>query len=281
VPIPTELVCQITRLDPMPLTAQRLMRALQDERLGPEQLAGYIQFDPAMASGVLRLANSAAFGGVATGNLREAIVRVGTSKLVEIVLGDTIQRMKTQVPMYGLGENELWRHSAAASLAVTALRQEKPSANVPESASIAALLHDIGKLVMGRYMKADMFAILERCRERSLTFVDAEHELLGCDHTEFGAALSRQWGLPDEITHAIERHHQRIIVKPTATIDAVVIGNLVAKTVGAGLGAEGLNLAADGDSSTRLGLTFTNYGHICLQTLTWLKELEGSYHVAA
>jgi HD-like signal output (HDOD) protein len=166
VPLPTEFVRQITRLDPMPMTAQRLMRALQDERVGPAAIAGYVQFDPAIASGVLRLANSAAFGGVATVNLREAIVRVGTSKLVEMVLGDTLQRMKAGVPMYGLDENELWRHSAAASLAVTALRQEKPSANVPESASIAALLHHIGKLVMGRFMQADMSLILERCRDR-------------------------------------------------------------------------------------------------------------------
>jgi len=189
--------------------------------------------------------------------------------------------MKTQVPMYGLGEHELWRHSAAASLAVTALRQERPSAEVPESASIAALLHDIGKLVMARYLQADMSAILLLARERTLTFVEAEHELLGCDHTEVGGALGRQWGLPDEITHAIERHHQRSIVEPTPTIDAVVIGNLVAKTVGAGLGAEGLNLAADSEASQRLGLTFTNYGHICLQTMTWLKELEASYRFAA
>ena len=186
VPLSTEFVRHISRLDPMPLTAQRLMRALQDEQVGPAQLAGYVQFDPAMASGILRAANSAAYEGAATANLREAIVRLGTSKLVELVLGDTLKRMKVQVPMYGLGENDLWRHSAAASLGVAALRLERPSAGVPESASIAALLHDIGKLVMARYLQADLSAILELCRDRKLAFVEAERELLGCDPPRSG-----------------------------------------------------------------------------------------------
>jgi putative nucleotidyltransferase with HDIG domain len=189
--------------------------------------------------------------------------------------------MKTSIPMYDFDENELWRHSAASSLAVKALRQEQQSANVPESASVAALLHDIGKLVMVRHLHADMLAILALCRERDLTFVEAEHEVLGCDHTEVGGALSRHWGLPNDITDAIERHHQQPILYPTPTIDAVVVANLVAKSIGAGLGAEGLNLAADRGSYKRLGLTFASYGRICLQTLSWLKALEASYHIAA
>ena len=56
-----DLLEGIEHLDPLPITAQRLVKALDDERIGPAQIADYIEYDPAVASSVLRLANSAAW----------------------------------------------------------------------------------------------------------------------------------------------------------------------------------------------------------------------------
>jgi putative nucleotidyltransferase with HDIG domain len=258
------------------------LKALQDDDIGPARIAGYVEFDPAMASAVLRLANSAAYGGmIRTTSLRDAVTRLGTARLLDIVLGDALQRLKAHVPMYGLGEDELWLHSVGASLAVRALQQECPSAGVPESASVAALLHDIGKIVMARYMKADVRAILARSAEKAITFVDAERDLLGCDHAEVGGALARHWGLPDDMTRAIEQHHQGPPADPSPTMDAVIIANMAAKTIGAGLSAEGHNLYVDRDAPRRMGLDFASFARICLQTMTSLTELKATYNVAA
>ena len=281
-PVPAELISRIERLDPMPMTAHRLMRVLHDDDAGPARIAGCVEFDPAMASAVLRLANSAAYGGaVRIASLREAVARLGTSKIVDIVLGDSLQRLKANVPMYGLGEDELWLHSVAASLAVRALQQERRRAGIPEAASVAALLHDIGKLVMARFLKADAQAILARGAEQGITFVEAERGLLGCDHAEVGGALGRHWGLPDEVTDAIEHHHQTPAAPPSALRDAVVVANIVAKTIGAGLGAEGHNLYVDPNAPKRLGLDFAGFSRVCLQTMTSVQELKQTYSAAA
>jgi putative nucleotidyltransferase with HDIG domain len=281
-PVPAELIGRIERLDPMPMTAHRLMRVLQDDDAGPARIAGLVEFDPAMASAVLRLANSGAYGGsVRIANLREAVARLGTAKMVDMVLGDSLQRLKTNVPMYGLGEDELWLHSVAASLAVRAIQQERRSAGIPEAASVAALLHDIGKLVMARFLKADVQAILARSAEQGITFVRAERELLGCDHAEVGGALGRHWGLPDEMIDAIEHHHDTPTAPPTPLRDAVVVANIVAKTIGAGLGAEGHNLYVDANAPKRLGLDFAGFSRVTLQTMTSLQELKASYNKAA
>ena len=281
-PLPTDFVNQITRLDPMPVSVQRLMRALEDEDVGPAEIATFVENDPAMTSSVLRLANSAAYAGAWSAiSLRAAIVRLGKAKILDTVLGGAIQKLKANVPMYGLGEDELWVHSAAAQLAVRALQQEVPSAGIPDSAATAALLHDLGKIILGRYMKADARVILGLSRMKAFTFVEAERELLGCDHTEAGAALARHWGLPDEIVRAIESHHEDPIADPSPTLDAVVVANLVAKSVNAGLGAEGLNLKIDQASTRRLGLNLTLFSRVCLQTHTQLIELKRAYSVAA
>ena len=105
-------------------------------------------------------------------------------------------------------------------------------------------------------MKADVKQILALRDERGIAFVEAERELFGCDHAEVGGAVARHWGFPDDITDAIEHHHQVPVEKPNPTVDAVIIANLAAKAVGTGLGAEGMDLRLDEQVNRRLKLDF-------------------------
>lgn len=280
--IPKDLLTGIERLDPLPVTLQKLLRALENENIGPAQVADYVEYDPAVASGVLRLANSAAFGGLArTDTLRDAVVRLGTTRILDIVLGDYVKRLKVDAPMYDLHEDDLWAHSVAASLAVKALERECRKAAIPKSASIGALVHDIGKLVMVRFLKADLDSILALRDARNITFVEAEREMFGCDHAEVGAEMAARWGFPADVREAIEMHHQVPLVKPSPAVDAVVIANLAAKAIGTGLGAEGMDLAIDEGCHERLGLDFSGFSRVCIQTMIWLREVKASYGVAA
>jgi putative nucleotidyltransferase with HDIG domain len=277
--IPQGLLHGIERLDPLPITIQRLVKALEDENVGPAQIAEHVQFDPAVAASVLRVANSAAYMGLqSVGSLRDAVVRLGTTKLLDIVLGDYLKRIKVAAPMYDLAEDDLWLHSAAASLAVKALMKEKPRAGVTEMASIAALVHDIGKLVMVRYLKADVKTILKRRDEKGISFVEAERELFECDHAEVGGEMATRWGFPEEVAFAIAHHHD-VPVPANPTLDAVVVANLVAKAIGTGLGAEGMDLRIDDKAFRRVGLDFAGFSRLCIQTMNWLKDVKAAYNV--
>jgi putative nucleotidyltransferase with HDIG domain len=206
-------------------------------------------------------------------------VRLGGAKLLDVVLGDYLRRIKVSAPMYDLAEDDLWLHSAAASMAIKALRQERPGAAIPEIATVAALVHDIGKLVMGRYLKADVKQILRLRDARGMSFVEAEREMFNCDHAEVGGAMATRWGFPTDVIEAIAFHHQAPILAPTPTTDAVVIANLAAKAIGTGLGAEGMDLRFDEQVSRRLGLDFGGFSRICIQTMIWFKELKASYGI--
>lgn len=279
--IPQGLLQGIDRLDPLPVTAQRLLKALQDEEVGPAKIAEYVQYDPAVVSTVLRVANSAAYGGWSrVDTIRDAVVRLGAARLLDIVLGDYLKRLKVNAPLYDLAEDDLWLHSAATSLAVKALQKERPRAAIPEIASIAALVHDIGKLVMVRFLKADVKQILALRDEQQIAFVEAERGLFGCDHAEVGAEMARRWGFPAEVTAAIESHHQAPVANPSPTTDAVIIANLAAKAVGTGLGAEGMDLRLDEQVHRRLKLDFAGFSRVCIQTMTWLKDLKASYGIS-
>jgi HD-like signal output (HDOD) protein len=78
------LLDRVVDICPFPATAQRLMTLVNDERAPVESIAGAVQCDPALATQVLRVANSAAFrhaGGDAVRDLRQALVVIGLEEL--------------------------------------------------------------------------------------------------------------------------------------------------------------------------------------------------------
>ena len=258
----------------MPVTAQRLLALMNGEEVSLAKIAELVEFDQAIAAAVLRMARSWAYAGSRPPEtVRDAVLRLGTVPLLNMLLGDYLTRIRTSAPLYDLSEDDLWAHAAAAQLAVRAINQECPGAQLPAVASTAALVHDIGKLVMSRCLNASVETITSHARQAGITFVEAEQELFGVNHAAVGAIVAVEWHFPEIVTDAIARHHARDLGNSTPVLDAVVIANVVAKNIGAGLGAEGFNLTVDSECVRRLGLDFTKFARICLQTDTWLRDL--------
>jgi putative nucleotidyltransferase with HDIG domain len=279
--IPNNLLEGIQQLKPLPVTAQRLAAALAGEEISSNKIADIIEYDGAVAANILRVVNSAAYAGCfRIERIRDAVVRLGTTTLLNLVLGNHLKSMKTPALLYDLTEDDLWLHGAAASLAVKAMTREARANAIPPIASIAALVHDIGKLIMVRYLKADVPAILALCSHKKLAFAEAEWELFGCDHAEVGATIARKWLFPDEVTRAIERHHLSPPPEPEPVLDAVMLASLAAKSIGVGLGSAGMNLKIDyAGSRERLGLSVEGFERACAQTVIWVTELRVSENI--
>jgi putative nucleotidyltransferase with HDIG domain len=81
---------------------------------------------------------------------------------------------------------------------------------------VAALLHDVGKLVLlrayGRYEE------IWNAQAAPDDGVALERSVLGVDHAMVGGVLARRLGLPDRLAQTIERHHDE-----HATGDAAII----------------------------------------------------------
>jgi len=271
--IPNQIINGIQHLDPLPVTARKLSTMLRDENANVQEIAQVVQYDAAVAANILHVANSPAYAGrYPVERIRDAVVRLGTENLLAIVLGEYLKTFRISAPLYALTENDLYLHSAASSLMIKAMIPEMRH-KLPGSASIAALLHDIGKLVMVRYMKADVSVLLALCSEKKISFVQAEREIFGCDHAEVGAAMARQWGFPQEIVFTIEQHHQVVSGGNGPLLDAVMLANYAAKSMGIGLGAEGFNLQIDfAGSRERLGLSTEGFERACAQAAIWIAE---------
>jgi HD-like signal output (HDOD) protein len=122
------------------------------------------------------------------GTVRDAVVRVGIGPVVSFAvascLGPTFRRA---LPAYGLSEGDLWSHSVAASLGAEVIGALSPIMVPPETVT-AALLHDVGKLVLARFLTPELLAGIADARidgERSE--MQAEIDVLGVHHGELGA----------------------------------------------------------------------------------------------
>jgi putative nucleotidyltransferase with HDIG domain len=280
--IPDHILKGIQNLDPLPVTARKLASMLRDDETSVHEIANVVEYDAAVAANVLRVANSAAYAGrYPVERIRDAVVRLGTANLLTIVLGEFLRVFKVAAPLYDLTEDDLYLHSAASALVIKALTSEIRH-RMPSSASLGALLHDIGKLIMVRYMKADVSALRSLCTEKQIAFVEAERELLGCDHAEVGALMARQWGFPEDVIMAIEHHHKVVPGGSGPVLDAVMLANYATKSIGIGLGAEGLNLPMDyAGSRERLGISIVSFERACAQAAVWVAEQKREIESAA
>ena len=261
--LPDGLLNKIEHLAPMPITAQRLLGVINDEDVSLAEIARIVEFDEALVSNTLRAANSAFFHrGKAVRDARSAVVRLGTTNLFNLILGQYLRQLSIPAPLYDLSEDDLWFHSTVASLAADEVIRTA-STEIPQIAKVAALVHDVGKLIMVRFFKAEFSSVLELSSRKDISFVEAERELFGCDHAEVGGAAAREWDFPEEVRDAIERHHTTPLGESHPVLDTVIVSNLVAKTLSAGLGAEGLDFSVDDGVRKRLSLNFAKFCQIC------------------
>ncbi len=279
--IPENILRGIDRLEPLPATVQKLILSLDDEDADFNEIATIIEFDKAITANILRVANSAAFGGrVAIHHARDAVVRLGTTTLLDILLIGHFRSLRVTPSRY-LSEDELWLHGAAASLAVKAASRETAGQEIPQAATIAALVHDIGKLVMVRYMDADPGEIARLSGECAIPMLEAERKVLGCDHAEVGGLMARKWGFPEQIAQAIALHHHESIEEPCPVMDAVLLANLVARSLQPGEdGSRPQMSPVVSGAAWRLGIDAARYERVCHKTALWLDDLRDSFGFA-
>jgi putative nucleotidyltransferase with HDIG domain len=262
-----QLSQEIALLAPIPVSLPRLAHVMSQPQSDLSEIVSIIEFDPALTANALKLANSAFFGsGVPIHSVREAVMRLGAGRILQQAVGSEVRgRLVQACPAYGLEERELWRHSVAAACAADQVIKYAKT-RVHPVAFTAALLHDIGKLLITRHLdEAARERIVGFAAREQISFVEAERRILGFDHAQVGGVMARRWNFPDILVEAIARHHSPSHEQSENTaLHAVHISNVVAKMIGIGLGLEQMNMTADAYSAQVLGLSSTALEAVCV-----------------
>lgn len=269
-----DIMAEVKSFPSMPGAAIKLLNLLDNPDTDASEIEKILRYDPGLTANVLKLTNSAYFGFPSkVGSIKHAVVLLGLKRIVQLVITSCVNAvMDKAVPGYELSSGELWRHSIAVSVAAEGLIKEL---NLPASDEIftAALLHDVGKLILGSFLKDDLEQI-ERVASGGIPFEAAEQEVLGTDHAEIGAEILKNWSLPSEIVSAVRWHHTPDSAPETNTlIDVVHVANVLCLMIGVGVGREGLHYEPSPSATKRLGLKTSHLEVVASHTLQWISEL--------
>lgn len=203
------LIASANQLKPLPETITRLVELLANEDVHIDDIEDVFSYDAALSARLLRQANSVAAGGnQKVGTISAAVIRLGLGNVLALAIAASTQDdLDGPIPQYGLGEGDLWEHSQGARLAVDGLRKYGKVA-VPPEAPTAALLHDVGKIVLARHLDPLILKLLRRASGHAdkITMA-AESEILQVHHGELGGLIAQHWQLPDVIVRGIIYHH--------------------------------------------------------------------------
>jgi len=252
----------------------KILKLIDDPQSSAAKIEELLRYDPGITANILKLTNSAYFGlSSRVGSVRQAIVLLGWRHLGKLVVASCVNAILDKpVPGYDLPAGELWRHSIAVSVAAELLAKELGiSAN--DEIFTAALLHDLGKLVLANYVREDLQAI-ETAAGEGIPFHAAERRVLGTDHAEIGARLLKSWSFPLSLVKAVRWHHDPDAAKePRAITDLVHVANMLCLMIGIGVGREGLRYEPSQAAAKRLGLKTRQLEFVASQTLQWANEL--------
>jgi putative nucleotidyltransferase with HDIG domain len=257
----------------MPGVASRLLALLNNTETPMAEIEAILRYEPGLTANVLRLVNSAYFGiPRKVGSVRQAILFMGWKRLTQMVIASCVSAvMDKPVSGYDLAPGELWRHAIAVAVASEGLAKILELRDIEEIFT-AGLLHDVGKMVLGRFVEEHRIDMeVERYRDQS--FEKIEKEIFGMDHAEVGSQILANWGLPEALVLAVRYHHEpENSPKPLPMIDVVHIADLISLMIGIGVGREGLQYEVSRDVTERLHLEAHHLERVASQTLEWVQS---------
>ena len=272
---------QVKTLPPAPRLLPELLTVLRHDNVDCSKVVELITFDPALTAKVLQTCNSTFFGASErVEDLQEAIARIGFNQIYRIVAAAIGERtLGAAQKGYGIARGELWRHSAVAAVAAQVIAHDLgEEENVPFT---AALLHDIGKLVLAGAMEGARARMREETEENHQSLLEAEKKILGVEHAEVGGRVLARWNFPDNLVAAVWHHHDPRKAAPHEHLAAYVyLGNMIAHLLGHGYGHQAYALTGRIEALEMLKVTPDGFAEYMIQTQVRWEKVQSLLRVA-
>jgi len=201
-----EALGSVVELPTLPRVYNSLTEALSKEEVDISEVGSIVEEDVGIAAKILQLVNTSFFGlRIEIADLRQATTYLGVTTIRDLVLSyGMFQKFEGSVMPSAFSIEREQSHAFLAARIAKRILSEKMAG---EQAFLAAMLHDVGKLVLATHLAEPFQTILQAGAGVERPFHAVEREVLGTSHAEIGAYLLGLWGMPYPVVEAVAHHH--------------------------------------------------------------------------
>lgn len=247
----------ITALPTVPGTFKKVSQIIGKPNVTVEEIGSFVSRDPALTARILRMVNSAVYGFPGRiSSVSHAIMLLGLNVVRGLLLGISVFEIMQKL-MSGL-----WDHSLGCAVIARAIA-EKKGVKDPEDVSIAALLHDIGKVILILEYQPLYEEAVREASSRRIPIVDMERALFQETHAAVGMWMAQKWRFPANLTEIIACHHRPNLAKIAPLETAIVhVSDVLIRARGLGFAGDSLVPAVHPAAYELLALTEADIGEL-------------------
>ncbi|MFC1523670.1 HDOD domain-containing protein [Thermodesulfobacteriota bacterium] len=226
------------QLPTLPVIASNIMKLANDPDTSAQDLAAFIEQDPAITNKLLMLANSAFYGQAkAVETVQRAVMVIGFNEVTRLALSVSVM---SSFDLKGvekiLNMRNLWMHSICCATAAETMARIV-GLKESEHIFVIGLLHDMGKIVLAIAMPEEYATILNSASERKVPLCLVEAESMGVNHADLAGHFMKEWNFPDSLRLPVKFHHAPMKCPGDFQRQAMVVSvaNFFCHKVGMGL----------------------------------------------
>jgi len=273
----TKIIDEAENMPALPDIVSKVLEEIENPNSNAKDMEKIISNDPVLTAKVLKMSNSAYYGysrEIVT--LSEAIIILGIDTLKSLVIAaSAFKSLNKEIDGYGLSKGDLWRHSLATALGARLIAKQK---NLQDSERffVAGLLHDIGKILLTKYIGEFIDTIRQLVKMRDLSFDIAERDVIGFTHSDVGAEIANYWKLPPLFFDVTKYHHSPDLCNTENKIfvEVVHIADILSYKLKIGIGLDGAYYKANSEIFRKYSIDKSAIANITGKISESIKDFE-------
>lgn len=207
-------VREIAHIATLPEITLKIIQLVESPTSTAQDLHKVIANDPALCSRILKVVNSAFYGLPGQiGSINRAIVLLGLNAVKNIAIAASLAKLfrgGSLTPNFSA--KDLWSHSIATATASKMLA-DQIKLGLTDECFLAGLIHDLGIIVEIQYDRHRLIEVVGKLNvndngEPQMDMMEAEQEVFGANHQDFGFGLCEKWKFPRTFMNVTGFHHR-------------------------------------------------------------------------